>query len=105
MGSERVEDTMEMVRIASGLTHEEFETKPHMYTNINSTSPLKHDWPMIDGCLRLARRGQAIFVTPFTLAGAMAPVTMAGAVAQSIAEALCAIALFQFVRPDRKSVV
>ena len=29
----------------------------------------------------------------------MAPVTMAGAVAQSIAEALCAIALFQYVAP------
>jgi len=105
LGSERVEDTMEMVRIAGGLTHEEFESTPHMYTNINSTSPLKHDWPMIDGCLRLARRGQAIFVTPFTLAGAMAPVTMAGAVAQSIAEALCAIALFQYVRPGIPCVI
>ena len=99
LGAERVEDVMEMVRIAGGLSHEEFEAKPHMYTNINSTSPLKHDQPMIDGCLRLVRRGQAVIVTPFTLAGAMAPVTMAGAVAQSIAEALCAIALFQYVRP------
>ncbi len=99
LGKERVEDVMEMVRIAGGLSHEEFEAAPRMYTNINSTSPLKHDQPMIDGCLRLARRGQAIVVTPFTLAGAMAPVTMAGAVAQSLAEALCAIALFQYVRP------
>ncbi len=99
LGKERVEDVMEMVRIASGLTHEEFEASPRMYTNINSTSPLKHDYPMIDGCLRMVRRGQAVIVTPFTLAGAMAPVTMAGAVAQSIAEALCAIALFQYVRP------
>jgi trimethylamine--corrinoid protein Co-methyltransferase len=99
LGKERVEDAMEMVRIAGGLTHEEFEAKPRMYTNINSTSPLKHDIPMIDGCLRLIRRGQAVVVTPFTLAGAMAPVTMSGAVAQSIAEALAAIALFQYVRP------
>ena len=99
LGKERVEDVMEMVRIAGGLTHAEFEASPHMYTNINSTSPLKHDFPMIDGCLRLIRRGQAVIVSPFTLAGAMAPVTMAGAVAQSIAEALCAIALFQYVRP------
>ena len=99
LGKERVEDVMEMVRIASGLTDEEFEASPRMYTNINSTSPLKHDHPMIDGCLRLVRRGQAVVVTPFTLAGAMAPVTMAGAVAQSIAEGLCAIALFQYVRP------
>lgn len=105
LGKERVEDMMEMVRIAGGLTHEEFEAKPRMYTNINSTSPLKHDHPMIDGCLRLARRGQAIVVTPFTLAGAMAPVTMSGAVAQSIAEALCAIALFQYVRPGTPCVI
>ena len=99
LGKERVEDVVEMVKIAGGLTEEEFQSRPHMYTNINSTSPLKHDHPMIDGCLRLVRRGQAVIVTPFTLAGAMAPVTMAGAVAQSIAEALAAIALFQWVRP------
>ena len=105
LGKERVEDVMEMVRIAGGLTHEEFEATPRMYTNINSTSPLKHDYPMIDGCLRMARRGQAIVVSPFTLAGAMAPVTMAGAVAQSIAESLCAIALFQYVRPGTPCVI
>lgn len=105
LGAERVEDVMEMVRLAGGLTHEEFEATPRLYTNINSTSPLKHDWPMIDGCLRMARRGQAVFVTPFTLAGAMAPVTMSGAVALSIAEALCAIALFQYVRPGCPCVI
>jgi trimethylamine--corrinoid protein Co-methyltransferase len=76
-----------------------------MYTNINSTSPLKHDVPMIDGCLRCIRRGQAVIVTPFTLAGAMAPVTMAGAVTLSIAEALSAIALFQYVRPGAHCVI
>ncbi|MEL7345337.1 MAG: trimethylamine methyltransferase family protein [Pseudomonadota bacterium] len=99
LGKERVEDVMEMVRLAGGFSEAEFEASPKMYTNINSTSPLKHDEPMIDGCLRCVRRGQGIIVTPFTLAGAMAPVTMAGAVAQSIAEALAAIALFQYVGP------
>jgi trimethylamine---corrinoid protein Co-methyltransferase len=105
LGPERVEDVMEMVRIAGGLTEEEFQVTPRMYTNINSTSPLKHDIPMIDGCLRLIRRGQAVIVTPFTLAGAMAPVTMAGAVTLSIAEALSAIALFQYVRPGCPCVI
>ncbi|MCV3271209.1 trimethylamine methyltransferase family protein [Roseobacter sinensis] len=99
LGKERVEDVMEMVRIASGLSHEEFDASPRMYTNINSTSPLKHDYPMLDGWMRLARRGQGLVVTPFTLAGAMAPVTMAGAVAQSLAEALCAVVLAQIIRP------
>ncbi len=99
LGKERVEDVMEMVRIAGGLTHEEFDATPRMYTNINSTSPLKHDYPMLDGLMRLSRRGQPTVVTPFTLAGAMAPVTMAGAVAQSMAEGLAAIVLIQLIKP------
>jgi trimethylamine--corrinoid protein Co-methyltransferase len=99
LGKERVEDVMEMVRIAGGLTDDEFGAKPHMYTNINSVSPLVHDFPMLDGAMRLARRGQPVVVTPFTLAGAMAPVTMSGAVALSIAEGLAAIVLLQIVNP------
>ncbi|AHM02499.1 Trimethylamine methyltransferase family protein [Roseibacterium elongatum DSM 19469] len=99
LGPERVEDVMEMVRIAGGLTHDEFDAAPRMYTNINSVSPLKHDWPMLDGAMRLARRGQPVVVTPFTLAGAMAPVTLAGAVALSLAEGLAAIALLQWIAP------
>ena len=99
LGAERVEDVMEMVRIAGGLTEEEFQAKPRMYTNINSVSPLKHDYPMLDGAMRLAKRGQPVVVTPFTLAGAMAPVTMSGAVALSIAEALAAVALLQYIAP------
>ncbi len=99
LGAARVEDAMEMVRLAAGLTPAEFEAKPRMYTNINSVSPLKHDFPMLDGAMRFARMNQPVVVTPFTLAGAMAPVTMAGAVALSLAEALSAIALLQYIRP------
>jgi trimethylamine--corrinoid protein Co-methyltransferase len=99
LGAERVEDVMEMTRLAGGLSQAEFDAKPRMYTNINSVSPLKHDYPMLDGAMRLAKRGQPVVVTPFTLAGAMAPVTMAGAVALSIAEALAAIALLQYINP------
>ena len=105
LGKERVEDVMEMVRIAGNLTHDEFEASPKMFTNINSTSPLKHDEPMLDGWMRLAEKNQALIVTPFTLAGAMAPVTMAGAVAQSIAEALCVVALAQYIRPGAACVI
>ena len=99
LGADRVDDVMEMVRIAGGLSHAEFEAKPRMFTNINSTSPLKHDDLMLDGWMRHVRRGQAVIVTPFTLAGAMAPVTMAGAVALSLAEGLSVIAMAQFMRP------
>jgi len=99
LGTERVEDAMEMVRIAGGLTHENFAATARMYTNINSTSPLIHDWPMLDGAMRLVEHGQMVSVTPFTLAGAMAPVTIAGAVAQQCAEALAAIVLLQYIKP------
>jgi len=99
LGAERVEDVMEMTRLAGGLSEAEFQAKPRMYTNINSVSPLKHDFPMLDGAMRLARRGQPVIVTPFTLAGAMAPVTMSGAVTLSLAEALAAIALLQYINP------
>ena len=99
LGPERVDDAMEMVRIAAGLSDEEFEAAPHLFTNINSSSPLKHDWPMLDGCMRMARRGQPTIVAPFTLAGAMAPVTLAGALAQQTAEGLAAVALLQLIKP------
>jgi trimethylamine---corrinoid protein Co-methyltransferase len=75
-GTERIEGAMEMVRIAGGLSHDEFDAKPRMFTNINLTSPLKHDRPMLDGAMRMAARNQMV---PFTLAGAMAPVTIIGA--------------------------
>ena len=54
---------------------------------------------MLDGAMRFARKKQPVAVTPFTLAGAMAPVTIVGAVAQSIAEGLAAIALLQYINP------
>lgn len=99
LGRARVEDVMDMVQIAGGITREEFDAAPHMYTNINSVSPLKHDFPMLEGAMIHARRNQPVVVTPFTLAGAMAPVTMSGAVTLSIAEGLAAIALLQVVNP------
>jgi len=105
LGSERVEDVLEMARIASGLLEAEFWSQPRLYTNINSSSPLKHDWPMLDGAMRFARRGQPVVVTPFTLAGAMAPVTMPGAVVLSIAEGLAAIALLQAINPGTPCVL
>ena len=105
LGAGRVEDAIEMVRIAGGLGDEEFDARPRMFTNINSTSPLIHDTPMLDGAMRLAKRGQVVIVTPFTLAGAMAPVTLAGAIAQQTAEALSAIVLLQQVNPGAPVVM
>lgn len=99
LGRQRTLDTIEMVRIAHGLTHEELETRPSIFSVINTSSPLRLDAPMADGILELSARNQPIVLTPFTLAGAMAPVTVAGALVQQNAEALAGITLTQVVRP------
>jgi trimethylamine--corrinoid protein Co-methyltransferase len=67
-------------------------------TIINSNSPLRLDGPMSDGLIEMASHGQPVVVTPFTLAGAMTPVSLAGALAQQNAEALFMVALTQLAR-------
>ena len=66
---------------------------------INVNSPLVYDERMLGGMMTFAAAGQFVIVTPFILAGAMSPVTMAAAIAQQNAEALAGIALLQLVRP------
>ena len=71
----------------------------HCYTVINTNSPLQLDIPMSQGIIDFAAAGQLLVITPFTLAGAMAPVTIPGALTQAHAEALAGITLAQIVRP------
>jgi trimethylamine--corrinoid protein Co-methyltransferase len=66
---------------------------------INVNSPLCYDARMLGGLITLARAGQITFITPFILAGAMSPITLASALAQQNAEALAGVALTQLVRP------
>ena len=73
-------------------------------TVINTNSPLRLDGPMSDGLIEMALHGQPVVATPFTLAGAMSPVSLAGALAQQNAEALFLVALAQIVRPGAPMV-
>ena len=70
---------------------------------INTNSPLQLDIPMAEGLIAMAEHGQCNVITPFTLAGAMSPVTIAGALAQQHAEAMAGIVLAQIVRPGARS--
>ncbi len=99
LGPERNRDALEIVRIARGVSREQLEREPSLFTIINANSPLRLDVPMLHGILEMARANQVVVLTPFTLAGAMAPVTLAGALAQQNAEALAGLALAQLVRP------
>jgi trimethylamine--corrinoid protein Co-methyltransferase len=99
LGKERNQDALEIVRIVRGISQEQLEREPSLFSIINSSSPLRLDTPMLQGIIEMSSRNQIIMLTPFTLAGAMAPVTIAGALAQQNAEALAGIAFTQIVRP------
>jgi trimethylamine--corrinoid protein Co-methyltransferase len=99
LGKQRNLDALEMVKIVRQIDDETLEREPSICSVINASSPLRYDTPMLQGIIEFSSRNQVIIVTPFTLAGAMAPVTIAGALAQHNAEALAGIAFTQVVRP------
>ncbi|NKB65004.1 MAG: methyltransferase [Gammaproteobacteria bacterium] len=99
IGKQRVHDAIEMNCMARQISLEEIHEKPGIITVINVNSPLIVDKEMLAGLMEMSRYGQPCIVTPFTLAGAMSPVTLAGALAQQVAEALSVIAFVQMVRP------
>jgi trimethylamine---corrinoid protein Co-methyltransferase len=98
-GTPQLSDCFAMARIAHGIDEETFRSRPVCYTICNTNSPLQLDVPMTDGIVEFAANGQLVIVTPFTLAGAMAPITIAGALMLAHAEALFGITLTQAVRP------
>ena len=98
-GRQAVADSYELLRIAHGLTAQEFAATPVSYSVANSNSPLQLDELMCQGIIDAARAGQMMILTPFTLAGAMAPVTLPGALVMQNAEALAGLSLSQIVRP------
>lgn len=91
-------DNLEMARILFGAKVLE-GPDPVIGDVINANSPLTFDDRMLGGLITYARAGQITFITPFILAGAMSPVTMAAAFAQQNAEALAGIVLTQLIRP------
>ena len=99
LGAFRAEDAIEMTAIARGTDRDGLLAEPGALTVINSNSPRRLDGPMSEGLTAFAAAGQPFAATPFTLSGAMAPATIAGACVQQNAEALAMIALAQCVRP------
>jgi trimethylamine--corrinoid protein Co-methyltransferase len=99
LGRERPADAIAMVAIAHGIDRDRLLREPAILTTINANSPRRYDGPMLDGLETMAEAGQCVSVTPFTLAGAMSPTTLAGSLVQQNAEALAGIAYVQIVRP------
>jgi trimethylamine--corrinoid protein Co-methyltransferase len=94
---QRALDTIEMARIVFGA--ETLETQTAIVSLINANSPLVWDATMLGAARAYAEANQAVIMTPFILAGAMSPATVAGTCAQTLAEALAGMAYVQLVRP------
>jgi trimethylamine--corrinoid protein Co-methyltransferase len=99
IGAGRAVDGIRMMAIARQASLEQMAERPGVMTIISVNSPRRYDEAMTDGLIAMAEHGQPVVITPFTLMGAMAPVTLAAALAQQNAEALFGVVLAQLVRP------
>ncbi len=100
---ERAEDSIEMARFAFGA--EFVERNCVIMGNIKVNSPLVYDGTMTKALRAYARANQCAVVVPFILGGAMGPVTTAGAIVQSMAEAMVGVALTQLERPGAPAIL
>ncbi len=91
----RARDCIEMAKIALQTDGDGLRARPGIIGGINTNSPLLLDDSQAEGLIEFARAGQPVHVTPFTLAGAMSPITIGGSLVQQNAEALAGIVLGQ----------
>jgi trimethylamine--corrinoid protein Co-methyltransferase len=105
VGGVQAEDAIALSAIEHGCSIEDLAARPTLMTVTNVNSPRRVDEEILDNILIMARHGQCVVITPFTLMGAMAPITLAGALVQQTAEAMAIIALCQLVRPGAPCVM
>jgi trimethylamine---corrinoid protein Co-methyltransferase len=105
VGGVQAEDALAMSAIEHGCTIEQLASRPTLMTVTNVNSPRRVDAEILDNIMVMARHGQCVVITPFTLMGAMAPVTLAGALVQQTAEAMGIVALCQMLRPGTPCVM
>src|SRR5262245_40091595 len=104
LGRERAADCIDMMAITLGTDRDGLAREPALLGIANTNTPLTLDVPMAEGIIEFAGAGQAVCITPFTLAGAMAPVTLAGALVLQNAEMLAGAVLVQAVRPGAPTI-
>jgi trimethylamine--corrinoid protein Co-methyltransferase len=95
--ADNARDTVTMAEILFGA--ETIRENPAVISLINASSPLRFDDRMFGALEVYARARQAVLVTPFIIAGAMSPSTMAATLAQQNAEALFGICYAQMLNP------
>lgn len=97
IGEQRASDSVAMAQILFG---EEFVDQNCVFYSVaNTNAPLVLDSAMSGALKTYAKHNQAVACTPFVLAGAMSPCTVAGTLAQVLAESMAVCALTQLIRP------
>ncbi len=98
LGRDRAADSIDIAAIGLGTDRDGLADRPAVMAIVNTNSPLSLDIPMAEGLTEFAEANQAVCLTPFTLAGAMAPATLGGALVLQNAEVLAGVVLTQLVR-------
>ena len=93
--ADNARDTVTLARILLGA--DAIEENPAAISIINASSPLRFDDRMLGALEVYARARQAVIVTPFIIAGAMSPSSVAATLAQQNAEALFGICYAQML--------
>jgi trimethylamine--corrinoid protein Co-methyltransferase len=95
------EDLSEIWMIASTIRHgnDALREKPYFIHYAEPISPLKHPFESLDKLLFCAEEGIPVIYSPAPIAGSTAPMTIAGHVAQGLAESLCGLVIHQLKAP------
>jgi len=96
--------TMKILQAAFDATKEHLIEKPRILNLVSSLSPLQFDEKMLDTMMVYVEYGQPIIVSPAVMAGSTGPITMAGTIAISNAEALVGIAVSQMLRKGTPAI-
>jgi trimethylamine--corrinoid protein Co-methyltransferase len=83
---------------------EAIRINPALLSIFNASSPLRYDDRMLSSIEVYARAKQGVIITPFIIAGAMSPSTMAATIAQANAETLFGICFAQMVNPGTPAI-
>lgn len=94
---ERARDSVAMAKLVFGDAF--VDENCVLISLINANSPMVFDSTMLGALKVYAKAGQATIISPFILSGAMSPVTVAGSLAQILAEVLAGMAFAQLCRP------
>ena len=105
VGGVAAEDGLALCALEHGVSLEDLGRRPSLMIVTNVNSPRRVDEEILETIMLMAEHGQAVVVTPFTLMGAMSPISLPGALAQQTAEALGIVALTQMIRPGSPAVL